>query len=312
VGTPGLHDNLLLGTLSAPVHMRLNPQLVPVTLAAGQELCHPGAALEAVYFPTSAVLAVQTGVAPAGIASICIGREGLVGLPLVWGVTTSVQQVSVLLPGTALRFKAAPFLAVLRREPILRTLLARYAQARMAQLELAAVCNALHPIPARCARWLLQLADHCDQHTLPLTHDGLAALLGVRRSSISVAAEALQRTGLIGSHRGRISIRDRGGLEAAACACYAQMRQAFGVILAEPFLEAEPRGVGAFQAGGVHFAATAAELNERLEQVRGATLSAVRRSAELRDALAEQRVASAQERAARQFTRAATPRPRTP
>jgi Mn-dependent DtxR family transcriptional regulator len=52
----------------------------------------------------------------------------------------------------------------------------------------------------------------------------LAYLLGVRRVGITLAAGVLQRRGLIEYSRGRVTVLDRKGLQAATCSCYATDR----------------------------------------------------------------------------------------
>jgi hypothetical protein len=52
-------------------------------------------------------------------------------------------------------------------------------------------------------------------------------MLGVRRSGVTVAANILQKAGMISYSRGRIHIRDRQALEATACECYRLVNQEF-------------------------------------------------------------------------------------
>ena len=106
------------------------------------------------------------------------------------------------------------------RTPSLQTLLYQYSLGLMQQLARTVACNRLHSVHHRCARWLLLAADLSGRLMLPLTHEGLASLMGVRRASISEAAAAFQRLGLIEYRQGQISILDRDGLAAAACEDY--------------------------------------------------------------------------------------------
>lgn len=223
-------SNQLLAALPPSAAARLEPQLTPVTLRTGQVLAQPDEPLQAVYFPTSTAVTVRLATVLPDVAPTCVGREGLVGLPLLWGQTQSPQQISVQLPGTALHLPATAFQRAVRREPALRTLLGRYVHVRMLQLELAAVCNAVHPLLARLARWLLQLADQCGSATLPLTHDQLARMLGVRRAGVTVTAQSLQQAGIIRYARGRMTIVDRARLAAVACPCYGEIARAFAAV----------------------------------------------------------------------------------
>jgi CRP-like cAMP-binding protein len=111
-------------------------------------------------------------------------------------------------------------------------LLLRYSQPLMGQIAQGAGCNRLHPIEARCARWLLSTHDRVAGDTFPLTQDFLALMLGVRRAGVSVAQHALQQDGLIGYSRGEITILDRAGLEGVSCECYGVIRERFDRLLA--------------------------------------------------------------------------------
>jgi hypothetical protein len=95
-------------------------------------------------------------------------------------------------------------------------------------------CNAVHAVELRCARWLLQTHDRVDSDVLPLTHEFLAIMLGVRRPSVSLAAASLRKAGLIEYTRGKITVLDRAGLEAASCECYAAIRASYARQLPTP------------------------------------------------------------------------------
>jgi CRP-like cAMP-binding protein len=109
--------------------------------------------------------------------------------------------------------------------------LQRYTQALMVQMAQGVACNRLHPIAARAARWLLQTRDRVRADVFPLTQEFLAQMLGTRRVAVSQAASQLQRDGLITYTRGVITIRDRLGLEEAACACYGIIRTAYDRVV---------------------------------------------------------------------------------
>jgi hypothetical protein len=96
----------------------------------------------------------------------------------------------------------------------------------------------VHLVEERCARWLLMSHDRSDGETLSLTQEYLAEMLGVCRSTVTVAATALQRAGLIRYRRGAIAVLDRAGLEAAACECYRIIRYHYELLL--PRLDGSP------------------------------------------------------------------------
>ena len=120
-----------------------------------------------------------------------IGREGLVGLPLVYGDDRSSAESMAQAPGTALRLDADAFRAALDESPALRALLLRFALAFQAQVAQTAACNGRHPVEQRLARWLLMAHDRAEGDTFPITHEFLSMMLGVRRAGVTVAAGAL-------------------------------------------------------------------------------------------------------------------------
>lgn len=130
------------------------------------------------------------------------------------------NRVFVQIPGEAERLPAAAFSALIERLPALRRLMLRYALALVTQVAQGSACNRLHPVEARCARWLLMTHDRVDGDAFPLTQDFLAQMLGASRPSVSIAAGVLQKAGLIRYTRGVIEVLDRPGLEAASCECY--------------------------------------------------------------------------------------------
>ncbi|HEX6840966.1 MAG TPA: helix-turn-helix domain-containing protein, partial [Stellaceae bacterium] len=104
--------------------------------------------------------------------------------------------------------------------PALNHLLLRYTLGLLNQVGQNAACNRAHPVDERCARWLLMTHDRVQENSFQLTQEFLAQMLGVRRPTVSIAAGMLAKAGLISYMRGRITILDRDGLEAAACECY--------------------------------------------------------------------------------------------
>jgi len=130
--------------------------------------------------------------------------------------------------------------SVSRPEPALDALLLRYAQALFTQVGQSVVCNQRHTLRQRCARWLLTTHDRVAGEEFHLTHEFLAAMLGVRRAGVTVAAGELQRAGLISYRRGNVRILDRAGLEEVSCECYSKIHDAYDRIVG-----VEPVGVEA-------------------------------------------------------------------
>jgi CRP-like cAMP-binding protein len=110
------------------------------------------------------------------------------------------------------------------RDSALHGLVLRYTHSFLAQVSLSLACNSLHPVVCRLGRWLLLVHNRAGADQFPLTHEFLAAMLGVRRATVTEAAGALQRDGLIRYGRGMVTVLDRPGLESAACGCYRAIR----------------------------------------------------------------------------------------
>jgi CRP-like cAMP-binding protein len=115
--------------------------------------------------------------------------------------------------------------------PSLRQVIMNYGETFLAQTFQTVSCNALHPVEARCCRWILSMHDRADGDSLPLTHEFLAEMLGVQRSSVSVVTRTLQTAGLIQQSRGSITVTDRAGLEETTCECYGKIRRVYQRLL---------------------------------------------------------------------------------
>ena len=129
-------------------------------------------------------------------------------------------EIVVQRPGTALRMAAATLREAFDAQPALRSVLLRYTQGFITQVAQSCACNSMHSVQQRCARWLLMMGDRTGVEKFDLSQALLARMLGIGRPTVSLATAALRNAGLVQFNRGRVSIRDRTGLEASACACY--------------------------------------------------------------------------------------------
>ena len=116
---------------------------------------------------------------------------------------------------------------------VFRSLLIRHEQVLFAQSQQSAACNASHTVEARMCRWLLHMRDFADSDDLMLTQDFLAQMLGVRRPSVSLVANTLQKAGLIKYRRGRIRVLDVNGLKKGACECYGAVKAHYKRLLSD-------------------------------------------------------------------------------
>ena len=210
----------------------LRPHLEPFPLPQKQTLAAPGTPIDHVYFPqegmVSLVQPLENGVM---IEVGMIGKEGFVGTPVVLGADSSPLEAMVQLPGSALRMRAGTFRKKAARSTALSGPLLRYVQALHIQVSLSAACNGRHTLPERLARWLLMARDRATSDQLPLSHEFLSMMLGVRRAGVTVAVGTLRAAGLIRNMHGRITIIDRQGLEAASCECYHTLRNEYERLL---------------------------------------------------------------------------------
>ena len=213
--------NSLLAALPGNDYRRMLAGLEPVTLTYGQVLYEPGAQIRHVYFPNDALISLLTIVEGHLALEVgLVGREGMLGIPLVLGIKVSPVRALVQGSGTAMRMSTARFHKEFRQSMPLQSELYRYTYLLMAQVTQTAACNRFHVVEARLARWLLMTSDRVRSSQFHLTHEFLGHMLGVRRVGVTKSASALQQRKLIRYTRGNITILDQRGLERAACKCY--------------------------------------------------------------------------------------------
>jgi CRP-like cAMP-binding protein len=213
--------NRLLAALSPSDFAQLSSELQPISLAKRQILYDVGSAFDFLYFIEEGFASVLTTMENGTSSEVgMVGPEGLVGASALLGGQISAQQVIMQLPGTALRISAAAGKAAFDGNPGIRAVLLRFIEDLLNLSSQTAGCNRLHSVEQRSARWLLMASDRLGAEVLPLTQEFIAAMLGVRRSGVSEVAGELQRSGLIRSRRGEITIIDRAGLKKTACECY--------------------------------------------------------------------------------------------
>jgi CRP-like cAMP-binding protein len=217
--------NRFLATLPPHDFALLAPQLRTITLERGVMLHDVGEEIEHVYFPhtgmVSLVAVLQNG---ATIETATIGRGGVVGASAGLGARWTVGRAVVQLPGTAAWLSRAQFHAAVNQSQAIRDLIVRYNDLLLAQVQQAVACNGLHALEARLSRRLLQTHDCVDGDAIPLTQEFLGQMLGVRRTTVTLAARLLQSAGLIRYRRGLVHIVDRRALEDISCECYAVVR----------------------------------------------------------------------------------------
>ena len=223
--------NRLLDALPAHERKRFLAGSEAVELAFADVVHVPGAVLHHVYFPLEALISLIVPIeGSAGLEVGLVGNEGMFGIPLVLGVNVSSLRAVVQGSGAALRMDAALFDIEIQRNTTLHRVLDRYTFVHLSELAQTAGCTRYHVVEARLARWLLMTQDRVHAGVFHVTHEFLALMLGVRRVGVTRAAGSLQKLGLIRYSRGNVTVLDRRGLKAAACACYAADRDAYARV----------------------------------------------------------------------------------
>jgi len=225
-------QNHLFRAMPADVRERVFPQLELVRMPLGHVLYESGSMLRHVYFPTDCIISLLYVMENGASAEIAIvGNEGMVGIALFMGGETTPNRAVVQSAGLAFRLEDSYLKAEFARSGFFQNILLRYTQALLTQMSQTAVCNRHHSIEQQLSRWLLLSLDRLTSNKLNMTQELIANMLGVRREGVTDAAGKLQAQGLIRYSRGRITVLDRPGLEAACCECYVVVKREFDRLL---------------------------------------------------------------------------------
>ena len=222
-------QNRLLAQFPSEVYRQIAPQLEPVALQLGETVYEAGDRVKHLYFPNRNTMfsLLSTSQDASAVEVAVTGWEGFVGFAPLMGAISSPHQVISQIPGVALRIKTDVLRKVFDASQEVRTLLLRYVQAVLSQISQTALCNRIHSVEERLGRWILVSQDRTEDHQLPLTHEFLARMLGVNRSTVSLTAATLQKAGLIRYSRGKFTILDRERLRDVACDCYSIVREQY-------------------------------------------------------------------------------------
>ena len=213
--------NLLLAALPADDLKRLTLGADRVRLATGKMLFEAGEEVRYAYFPLSGMVSLVSATSDTKSVEVAaVGREGMVGLPVVFRADKSPYSVMAQLPGDAIRVGAKALRSEFDRGGRLHDLLLRHAFALLTQVTQSATCHRFHTVEHRLAHWLLVARDRAGTDSFRLTQEFLSYMLGVPRTSVTAFASKMQSRKLIGYSRGRITILDARRLKASSCACY--------------------------------------------------------------------------------------------
>ena len=230
LGHPG--TNGLLAALSTDQRRHFLDSATMVSLRPNKVLSEAEQLIQHVYFPTTSVLSLLSVMTNrVAVETAVVGYEGMAPLAAFHHVESAAEQVIVQVPGDALRLTRQDFHRVLAAVPAMHPIMHRYSQALFTFAAQSSACNRQHSVVQRCARWLLTSHDRCPGDDFYLTHLFLSQMLGVRRSSVTIAAEILRTSGAIRYSRGRVHIVDRAKLEDKSCECYAIVRSTYDRLL---------------------------------------------------------------------------------
>ena len=153
------------------------------------------------------------------------------GCPVLLRHVTSPHQVMVQVPGEALAISTHIVKREFEKEGELKNRLLSYTHALVTYMSQLGVCNHFHTVDKRLCRWLLISSLQIQSQSFHLTHDALSLVLGTGRTGVTMAANKLQKAGLIQYHRGQITILNHAGLEAVCCDCYQITKEVFDYSL---------------------------------------------------------------------------------
>ena len=227
-------SNQLLASLAPSDLARLRPHLTPMSFKLRQELEKPNKPIENIYFMHAgfaSVVAVQSGSEEIEIG--LIGREGMTGSAVLLGNGQSPHSTYIQAVGTGERIATRELRKATEESATLHRVLLKFVQAFTVQTAHTAVANARAKVPERLARWILMAQDRLGDVALPLTHEFLALMLGVRRSGVTEALIDLRRRKLIDANRGEVVVRNRKGLERLAGNFYGLPEQEYRRLIGD-------------------------------------------------------------------------------
>jgi CRP-like cAMP-binding protein len=223
--------NAILEGMGEEARRWLEEELSQVELEVQQPLSAEEEGVDGLYFPISCLMCRLVSLPEGTTVKVSIvGREGMTGTSALVDTSVSAHRTVVQLPGRAWFFprsRASRLLAF----PGVAPILFRYLLLLVREASLTAACNRVHSAKQRLARWLLLIGDRVGRDEFSLTHESLSAMLGVRRESVSLAANELRGAGAIEYRRAAVAITDRTGLEDQSCSCYAAVTESYARFL---------------------------------------------------------------------------------
>ena len=204
--------NHLFLALAPPDYGLLEPHLTKIAFTVRQLFEEVNKPIEHVYFPENGIVSIVAKSRHEQAEAAIVGLEGMTGIPVVLGNDRWVNDTYVQVEGSGFQIAASDLRRALAKSANLRAIFLAFTQAFVVQTTQTALANARGNVEERLARWLLMAHDRLDGNELPLTHEFLALMLGVRRAGVTTTLQKLESDGLVVAKRGVISVEDRAGL----------------------------------------------------------------------------------------------------
>jgi len=218
---PIIVRNRILAGMAPKLFARLRPYLHPIALKRRTILQEHNRPIEHIYFIERGVASLVAPCQRDGPVEVAIiGRFGFVGVVAVLGTMSSPNRCLMEVSGEALRITSNDLQHIMEKVPLVRQHLLTYVHALLIQNTQTSLCNIRHQIEERLCRWLLLASDRLDDNVVPLTHDQLSIILGIRRAGVTTSLATLEEIGAVTKRRGAVEIADRAILEAKSCECY--------------------------------------------------------------------------------------------
>ena len=231
-------NNRLLDCLSPQALALLNPHCAPIELPVRTMLYEAESFPRYAYFITSGMASVVTPMLDGGTAEVeVVGNEGLVGCLHLLGPAPAPTDCFIQIAGTAIRIPFGDLRTAFQASEEIRARILELIQLQVLTVSQIAGCNCLHEAEARLSRWLLMAQDRTQSDVLNVAQVFLAEMLGAQRTTVTMVAGVLQRSGFIEYKQGVVKIRDRQGLEESACDCYRIAKQLYSDLYSKPFVE---------------------------------------------------------------------------
>jgi CRP-like cAMP-binding protein len=218
--------NKLLASLQDEAYHRVARKLQKTTLRARQVIYKPNESIHEVYFPETAVICLMTVMHNGDtLETGTVGREGASWISASIGAPSMPCETIVAIGGEALALSIEDLDTEMRQNEHFRDMLTQYSHALLIHSLRMTGCTGLHPLPQRCARWILTTLDRVPENRFSITHEFLAMLLGSSRPSVSNVIEDFRKRGMLTIERGRVLLGDRERLQRATCECYQVIKE---------------------------------------------------------------------------------------